>query len=180
MVAFDAPAARALPVINSNTVLRLDPEYAETFYRHAREAILRDDYEMAVEYLEAAVDTDPEHSEAWYWLGWILLDDAERLDDAVSAFLRHLERNPGDARGHNDLAVAYGRSGRSLESLLSSARAGVLDPIPLHLFNLGVGLLQDYNRPDLAFEQYRAISNADHPDATRMAQQLFELIYPEP
>lgn len=179
-----APAVHAQTIIpldggDGFSSFFLDDEQSDGLYNTAVMFIQEEEYETALTYLEAATAVDPEHPKAWYWIGWILLDDRNRLDEAIDAFLRHLEFNPSDGGAHNDLGVGYARSGQNFDALLSYTRAAVLEPTPLHLANLGTTLVNHYNRPDLAYEQFVAITKMDHPNAERQAERLLRAIYPE-
>lgn len=58
------------------------------------------------------VQADPSHALALNYLGYMLADRGERLDEAVSLISRALELDPGNPSYHDSLGWAYFKQGR--------------------------------------------------------------------
>lgn len=151
----------------------------DTWYEWGISARDSSNYEEAAMYFEWVVDADPNHSSAWYQLGWVRLQLGAEPADTIAAFRRHLTIDPADGKAHNDLGVAYSRAGKTFDALLAYTRAVTLEPSALHRSNLGHTLLASYGRADLAFEQYAEIVMSGQPDADERAPALLDAIYPQ-
>jgi tetratricopeptide (TPR) repeat protein len=69
---------------------------AEYFVRQAREQAMAGDHTAAVQSLEKAIDTYPAYTEAYALLG-NCQECINRLDDAVAAYDKALQLDPGHA-----------------------------------------------------------------------------------
>jgi adenylate cyclase len=66
-------------------------------------AFLTGDYETAIDYVERAVASNPNHFGAWNYRGWVYLV-AGRYEEAILSFERGMRLSPLDPWLHNNLA----------------------------------------------------------------------------
>ncbi len=66
--------------------------------------VLLNDYPDAIQWLEKAVQAEPENKEAWYFLGRAYYSRS-RMGEAAKAFSKTLELDPKDPKGENNLGL---------------------------------------------------------------------------
>jgi Flp pilus assembly protein TadD len=106
-ILFSAGFVLGLSSVASATVLRVPSEYPT---------------------IQAAIDASPEEADLWYDLG-MLLDRMGRVDDAIDAFRRVIELDPGVASAYNYIGYSCAERGINLaESVEMTEKALELDP----------------------------------------------------
>jgi len=100
----------------------LDPDGAWTMYFQALAAYDEDERGSALVACEAAIQKDPRLSRAWNLKGLLLLD-AERAEEAKTAFRQAVEHNPYSPNHAYNLATALHRLGRDDAALAYAERA---------------------------------------------------------
>lgn len=88
----------------------------------------RRDFEMAEEMYRRATDADPQYALAFFDLGNVL-DEMQRLKDAIGAYTRAIQLVPGYADAHYNLALAYERQGEKRRALRHWMTYVRLDPV---------------------------------------------------
>ena len=95
--------------------------------------------------LEKEVSVHPENIVAWVRLGNLNFD-IDQPEEAIMAYNRALELDPGNADVLTDLGVMYRRKGQPLEAVKAFDKAIKIDPRhEASRFNKGVVLLHDLN-----------------------------------
>lgn len=132
-------------------------------------------YEEAIQAAREAIRRDPKHSKALALLAMLLVDgrgpsDPQGLEEAVRLLEKAAELDPArlDSRQHYDvLAKALASLGRTEEWFEVTRRAaGISDPDPMALYNVGVGLVQRGRTEEALpyFERAAASKDAAHPE----------------
>lgn len=109
--------------VNHMTQRRLvDDSYAKALYLNnlGAEALFRNDLPTAYAYMKAAIETDPNMTDAWVNIG-VVLGRNEQLNDAVNVLQRALQIDPNQYSAMNNLYEIYVEKGDLLaaESLQS-------------------------------------------------------------
>ena len=104
----------------------------------------REQYEGAIPYFKKAVEKDPFHAEAYYYLGICYRETG--ATDAIDAFKKAIEINPDYIEAYYELGVAYNQLNMKAEAI--GAFRKVLAINPDHedaLLNLGIAYCLDKN-----------------------------------
>ena len=88
----------------------------------------RRDFEIAEQMYRRATDADPHYALAFFDLGNVL-DEMQRLKDAIVAYTRAILLVPGYADAHYNLALAYERQGEKRRALRHWMAYVRLDPV---------------------------------------------------
>jgi len=107
--------------------IELTPSRADPHVHYSALHLLRGDWEEAFAEAELAQELDPLAPLFTSWLGELYWA-AGRYDDAEVESLKALELNPGWARAHTDLSLAYVGQ-RRFEEALAEARIGAQNPL---------------------------------------------------
>lgn len=83
-------------------------------------------YDEAAEQFRRALERDSSFVQAYNWLGYIAMDQADYAN-AENTFRRYIERASDQPRPHNSLGVLYLRQGRYEEAVRQFERAFALD-----------------------------------------------------
>jgi tetratricopeptide (TPR) repeat protein len=101
------------------------------------------------------LDRDPDHADALNFIGYMLADHDQRLEEAEQMIARALEKEPDNGAFVDSMGWVYYRLGRLEEARRLLERAAALtgnDPVVRE--HLG-DVYKDLNLKDLAREQYR-------------------------
>ena len=104
----------------------------------------REQYEGAIPYFKKAVEKNPFHAEAYYYLGVCYKETG--ATDAVDAFKKAIEINPDYVEAYYQLGVTYNRLNMKKEAIEAFKKA--LEINPDHedaLLNLGIAYCVDKN-----------------------------------
>lgn len=130
-----------------------------------------------VDFLRGVVNEDPQNVQAWTKLGNILMD-SQRYSEAVEAYGKVLEIEPGNVNVRVDAGVCYRRMGRPDLAAEYFRKAIELDPShPYAHRNLGIVLAFDLGNVKAGreeFEKYLELSPAA-PDRAEMEKLIAEL-----
>ncbi|WP_018124944.1 tetratricopeptide repeat protein [Desulfovibrio oxyclinae] len=114
--------------------------------------------------LVQAVKNHPEDPRAWTALGNHYFDH-DRPGKAVEAYQKALELDPSKPGVWSDLGVMYRRTGKPQKAIEAFDKAMELDPIHITpLFNKGIVLFYDLERPQEAAKTWRRVLEID-PEA---------------
>jgi tetratricopeptide (TPR) repeat protein len=144
-IAWAGQGATAKAIVAFENALRIKPDFAvsrrnlaRVYARRASELSEAGDNAGAADSLRAAIDNAPE--EEGYGLQLASLYNAMgRPDDAVSAYQKVLERNPGNAKARSELAKTYNN--------IANARSQAGD-FETALLNVEQALLHDPDLPE--------------------------------
>ena len=110
-------------------------------------------YDLAIAYIEKAVQIITTDSHAYYNLG-IAFQGKGRLDDAIASYQKALQLNPESADAYVNLGITYKEKGQLDEAITSYRKAIEINPdIIAARYNLGY-LLQKKGNIDEAIECY--------------------------
>jgi tetratricopeptide (TPR) repeat protein len=98
---------------------------AENHYYAALDLFAEGDHERALEEYRKSVEADPNFTEALHGMARIL-QDLERLDEAIEVSRRIAEIDPDDVLAHTSLSVLYQRKGMVPEAEAEANKARVL------------------------------------------------------
>jgi len=116
---------------DNSAALALALQHQRSGQRHKAEQLYRQ-----------ILQNDPRNTEAWSYLGALLLAQ-DRFAEAVTSFQQVLRHRPDFAEIHNDLGVAFAQQGKVHEAVASFRRAVQLRPsYPEAHNNLGILLGQ--------------------------------------
>lgn len=104
----------------------------------------REQYEGAIPYFKKAVENDPFHAEAFYYLGFCYKETG--ATEAVDAFKKAIEINPNYVEAYYQLGITYNQLNMKTEAI--EAFKEVLENNPSHedaLLNLGIAYCLDKN-----------------------------------
>ena len=120
--------------------------------RHHREGR----YQSAREAYCCALEIDPEHADAWFMLGSLLLQ-LSSTDDAIACLERAVVLRPRHSGQLNNLGLAYRSCGRLADAELSVKMSIELDPDNIETLN-SLGVIQlESSRPDEAATTFRRV-----------------------
>jgi tetratricopeptide (TPR) repeat protein len=103
-----------------------DPrQKAEKHYYVALDLFAEGDHEHALEEYRKSVEADPNFTEALHGMARIL-QDLERLDEAIEVSKRIAEIDPDDVLAHTSLSVLYQKKGMVPEAEAEANKARVL------------------------------------------------------
>jgi len=139
--------------------IKLDPQPGY-YHAHAMTALNTGDFDAAEASLRACIDKDPEHNEALYRLGGLLIDQG-RGDDGIVYLERARKLNPENLDTLYRLGAAYRHAGRFGES--EKILYAVVARVPGHvgaLHNLSRVLIQSnkHEAAEEVLEKFRAMS----------------------
>jgi tetratricopeptide (TPR) repeat protein len=103
------------------------PDNFESFYEQAISAAQRQDYELAVELYDSAIELDPSHADAYYKRG-NALKSLGRLNAAIASYTQAIDRKNDYAYAYCNLGVVQQALGLTSAALSSYDRSIVLDP----------------------------------------------------
>lgn len=131
-----------------------DPDCAPAFAGRARAHALLYEYLEAREAALAALELDPDLSEAHAALGFVRLQADWDRKGAEESLRRAVALDPGDSAAHHWLAICLEVSGRVDEAIAQARQALELEPAaPLYQLNLGYRLFWA-RRYEEAVEQF--------------------------
>jgi predicted TPR repeat methyltransferase len=107
--------------------LSINPGYADAYQLLGLIAIERAQYADAERLISCAIERDPQQS-VYYFSHGLALRSCGRLDEALTAYERSLQLNPGFAEAHNNRGNALKIMGRSDEALAAYECAIRLKP----------------------------------------------------
>jgi hypothetical protein len=99
----------------------------ESLYKQAISAAQRQDYELAVELYDSAIDLDPSHADVYFKRG-NALKSLGRLNAAITSYTQAIDRKSDYARAYCNLGVVQQALGLTSAALSSYDRSIVLDP----------------------------------------------------
>jgi len=104
----------------------------------------RDQYEGAIPYFKKAVEKNPFHAEAYYYLGFCYKETG--ATDAVDAFKKAIEIKPDYVEAYYQLGVTYNRLNMKKEAIEAFKNALKINPDHEDaLLNLGIAYCIDKN-----------------------------------
>ena len=111
-------------------------------------------YDVAIEYLEKALQINPNDPSAYYNLG-ITYKEKGQLDEAIACYKKTLQFNPLSAKAHYNLGTALQEKGQYDEAITHYQKALQLDAnLPGVYYNLGI-ISQDKGQLDEAISYYQ-------------------------
>ena len=131
-----------------------------------------EDYEKALSYFEKAVEKNPHHAYAYFFIG----DCNHRLGrytEAIEAYKQAIRIKPDYAETHYNLGLAYDKLGRYTEAIEAYKQAIRIKPdyAEAH-FGLGVVYLVVGDKGS-ALDEYKILKGLN----SNLANELFNLIY---
>jgi len=117
--------------------LKLNPNFDQAMTALARAFHQQGMDEEALQWVEKAIQANPQNLRAWYQKGWISVKADP--DGAMAAFERALEIQPGFAMAHRDLGIMLLKKGRYSEAATHLKQAADLGLAHPRLYNfLGI------------------------------------------
>jgi len=117
--------------------LKLNPNFDQAMTALARALHQQGEDEAALQWVEKAIQANPENLRAWYQKGWISIK--ANPDGAMVAFEKALEIQPGFAMAHRDLGVILLQKGRYKDAATHLEQAAELGLAHPRLYNfLGI------------------------------------------
>ena len=98
---------------------------AEDHYYAALDLFADGDHERALEEYKQSVEADPSFTEALHGMARVL-QDLNRLDEAIEVSNRIVEADPDDVLAHTSLSVLYQKKGMVPEAEAEANKARVL------------------------------------------------------
>ena len=133
---------------------------AEALFRRATESRARGQKLEAARFLFEAVKIQPAYFDAVYNLG-LVLQELDRISEAVSCYEQALRLNPDSAPAWNNLGVAHHKAGRSAQAVECHRRAIGLEPaVSSHYNNLAYAL-RGMDRPTEAIQEIQTALQFD-------------------
>ena len=112
-------------------------ESAADLYQSGVQALKNNNYPLAVDLLQRAVQLEPKHKAAWNDLGRAYLG-LNQSDQAIAAFKKQIEINPYDEFAYNNLGWAYETQSRNDEAQKQFQKQIEINPLdPLAHASLG-------------------------------------------
>jgi len=135
--------------------LKLNPNFDQAMTALARAFHQQSQDEQALQWVEKAIEANPQNLRAWYQKGWISMKvDPDR---AMVAFEKALEIQPGFAMAHRDLGMILLQKGRYKEAATHLEQAADLGLEHAKLYNfLGIA----YSRTGRYQEAVKVYSRA--------------------
>ena len=178
--------------------IAIDPGYAPALAQRGIASIFLSDssygttpddeaYAEAKQYIDRALEVDPQLAEAWAGLGLYYNQQPSAHEEAIDALTRALEINPNLIDASNWLYIAFGNIGAEAEGLKLIENMTERDPLYRPAFGNGVQQFNNFGRPEKAealIERFRAFdpnapillySNAIHHLYAGNAAAGFEL-----
>lgn len=126
----------------------------------------------------ASLPQDSLSASEWFEHGCSLDADAATQEEAIEAYRRALEIDPGFADAHCNLGTVYYNRGRRPEALECFRRALELDPLHLEANFNAASLLEEQRAEDAALGHYRTVLRVDplYVDAHVNIALLYEKI----
>ncbi|MGD2084591.1 MAG: tetratricopeptide repeat protein [Candidatus Aminicenantes bacterium] len=137
-------AGKGVTLTDANIVSTDLIESMENPFDQGQILFSRDQFEGAIPYFKKAVEKDPFHAEAYYYLGICYRETG--ATDAVDAFKKAIEINPNYVKAYYDLGITYNRLNMKAEAI--EVFKQVLEISPDHedaLLNLGIAYCLDKN-----------------------------------
>ncbi|MCL4456104.1 MAG: tetratricopeptide repeat protein [Nitrospirae bacterium] len=137
------------------SVVFAQQEKAVSLYNEAVKLFDEGSIDKAVEVIKEAINADPNYSEAYDRLGYILLKKGQ-LDDAINAFNSALKINPRMRTSKTGIGLALMKKGdlKGAESILKDAL--ILNPYPSmthYVLGLVYEKLNDYEKAIAHFKE---------------------------
>jgi Flp pilus assembly protein TadD len=98
---------------------------AEDHYYTALDLLADGNQEQAISELQQSLEDDPNFADAMHALARVL-QDANRLDEAITVAQRLAELDPDDILAHTSLSISYQRKGMIEEAEAESNKARIL------------------------------------------------------
>jgi tetratricopeptide (TPR) repeat protein len=89
-----------------NTVIKIDPEYAEAYFIRAHTYYEMKNYEEAIADFTRCIDYNPNHAEAYYWRGAAYYD-LDDYNNAISNYSKAIELDPDNTYYYNSRGSSY-------------------------------------------------------------------------
>jgi tetratricopeptide (TPR) repeat protein len=99
---------------------------AEELYDKAVDCIAEGQLDAAIEWYQAALQTDPAFADAWEGLS-MAYADKEMWAEAIAAAKKVVELSPDEQLGYTNVSRIYQRSGNVPEAEAWAAKARMLD-----------------------------------------------------
>ncbi|NIO15754.1 MAG: tetratricopeptide repeat protein [Deltaproteobacteria bacterium] len=134
------------------------------------------------ETLVKLLEKDPNNRRAWIRLGNIYFDTAQN-EEAVVAYRKALDFEPGNADVRTDMGICLRRLGRTDEAIEAFKKSTVSNPRHYQSrYNLGLTLLHDKNDLQGAIDAWEGLLRAvpDFPGRERLALQVENLKQAKP
>jgi len=136
----------------------------EELFQQGNAAQKAENYSQAEAIYRKIIQRQPNNAEAYYKLCDVL-DDQNKLDDAVAACQKSITLNTNDAQTYFVLGIVLKKQKKLEEALKSYRRAIELDPKDAAAYN-GVGnVLYDQKKLEEALKSYRRAIELDPKDA---------------
>jgi TolB-like protein/lipoprotein NlpI len=152
-----------------------DPGYAPAYAQRGIAAIFLSDrsygtmpkteaYRQGKQFIDRALELDPELAEAWAGLGLYYNDQPTGHEEAISALTRALELNPSLIDASNWLYIAFGRVGNEVGALALIEDMTTRDPLYRPGFGNGVQQFNNFGQREKAqalIDNFRAFDPND-------------------
>ena len=158
-------------------VVELDPESHRVHFALGALYDESKDKDKTIEYMQKAIDLNPDYAAALNYLGYTYAEMGVELDRAERLIIRALEIEPNDGFYIDSLGWVYYQKGdypRAIEQLKKAVHLVVDDPVIIE--HLGDAYLKD-GKPAKALRSYRDALKAAAEDgqAGRIRSKIAEL-----
>jgi tetratricopeptide (TPR) repeat protein len=141
-------------------IIKIHPEDAKAFHLLGILFYHRDNYDLAIKYIEKALHYNPSNHHTYYDLGNALHNKGQ-LDKAILCYQNALQLNPNYTDAYNNLGIVLHDKGQLDEAILCYQNALRLNPdIPYTNNNIGL-ILQEKGQLDLAIRHYQKAIQLD-------------------
>ncbi len=136
---------------------------------------IEEDYDIAIEYFEKAIEEDEEGSKPIYYkLGW-LYNDKERYDDAVKILLKAIEYDSEDSGYREELGYAYYQKEEYEFALTQLNKAIALDDVSkLGYYYKGLCFIAT-NKKGEAMSMYYKLKEIDSDMAVKLKDKIDQM-----
>ena len=164
-------------IIDGEKLLIDDPENIRLRVSLAMLLVREDNLKHAVSHLERAVNLDPSHATAGYWLG-LVLQKLGRNKEAVSQYRQVLNHHPGHIDTHSSLANVLSRIGQNEVANRHRQQAAKLTVVRAEevLNNLDEFLRKFSDQPVRLYNLAVAMQTVDrHAEAITLYEKAIEI-----
>ena len=141
-----------------------------------QERVLTNEQRMKISSLEKSVLESPENLESWTELAHLYFD-ANKVDNAIRAYLKSLDLSPGNPDLLTDLGIMYQRKGQAEKAVDAFREAARKDPLhEKSRFNIGALLLRELNDEPGALQAWEDLLRINPNAATNSGKPLREAI----
>ncbi len=130
--------------------------------------------DQAVSHYRRILEIDPEHADALHFLGIIALQ-REGPEAALPLITRAIERNPGAALYHTNLALAHRAAGNLEEAAASLRKSLELNPLGVEALSIMAAVLALQGNLEEAADMFRKLLSV-RPDSAEVHNNLAQIL----